>query len=382
MRVFACLFALCMFYSVEKIHAQTDSFLYDGIMRNYNVHVPPGFSDSDTLPMVFNLHGLLMNATSQEAYSEFSPIADREKFIVVYPNGISNSWNAFNVPYHGGVDDVGFLSALIDTVHKYYHINLNRVYSTGMSNGGFMSYRLACELSERIAAIASVTGSMTDSMMYYCNPSHPVPVMRIHGTADLIVNFNGSGAITSAEGSNDYWIQQNNCPGNPMVLVLPNNSITDNCTAEWNGWTPCDSESEVIFYKVTAGGHTWPGASDMFGGIAGATNQDFDASEAIWQFFNRYDLQGKRNPVSTHEIEYKPEISFYPNPANDFLTVEINNTETKNILLTDMAGKSIVESMNLQENRIILPLKNIPRGMYLLVCEGSGMKIVKKILLQ
>lgn len=382
MRLISCLLLCGILFSLKKTEAQTDSFVYDGIMRNYNVHVPPGFSDSDTLPMVFNLHGLLMNATSQEVYSEFSPIADRENFIVVYANGINNSWNTLGTPYHSGVDDVGFLSTLIDTMHKYYHINLDRVYSTGMSNGGFMSYRLACELSERIAAIASVTGSMTDSMIYYCNPSRPMPVMRIHGTSDLIVNFNGSGGITSAEGSNDYWIQQNNCPGNPIVLALPDNSVNDNCSAEWNAWTPCDNESEVIFYKVNAGGHTWPGATDMFGGIAGATNQDFEASEVIWEFFNRYDLQGKREPVSSHPLESKPEISFYPNPANDFLTVEINNTETKNILLTDMTGKNIVASMYSQENVITLPLKNIPRGIYFLVCEGNGMKVVKKILLQ
>ncbi len=382
MRVIICLLLFGILFPFKKTEAQTDSFIYDGIMRNYNVHVPPGFSDSDTLPMVFNLHGLLMNATSQEAYSEFSPIADRENFIVVYANGINNSWNTLGTPYHSGVDDVGFLSALIDTMHKYYHINLNRVYSTGMSNGGFMSYRLACELSERIAAIASVTGSMTDSMIYYCSPSRPMPVMRIHGTNDLIVNYNGSGAISSADTCNEFWTFRNNCPPDVLLQPIPDAVTSDNCTAEKTARVNCDNQSEVVFYKINGGGHTWPGAIDMFGGIAGATNQDFEASEVIWEFFNRYDLQGKREPVSSHPLESKLEISFYPNPANDVLTVEVNNTEKKNILLADMTGKSIAESMNSHENRITLPLKNIPRGMYLLVCEGSGMKVVKKILFQ
>lgn len=383
MRVFICLLLSGTLISLKNMQAQTDSFMYDGIMRNYNVHLPPGFSGSDTLPLVFNLHGLLMNATSQETYSEFSPIADRERFIVVYANGINNSWNTFNIPYHGGVDDVGFLSALLDTLHKNYHINLNRVYSTGMSNGGFMSYRLACELSERIAAIASVTGSMTDSMMYYCNPSRPVPVMRIHGTNDLIVNYNGGGNIMSVDTSNSFWIQRNNCPTNPNVIQIPNIVTNDNCTAEKSAWTPCDNQSEVIFYKVNAGGHTWPGAADMFGGIAGATNQDFEASEAIWEFFNQYDLQGKREPVSAQQPGRKTEFLFYPNPANDFIQVELLNDLIEKIYLTDVAGKIFSEVFTQKENnKAKLSVKNIPRGMHLLVYEGSGTKIVKKVLLQ
>lgn len=382
MRVVSCLFLMCMLFSPEKTHAQTDSFLYDGIMRNYNVHVPPGFSDSDTLPLVLNLHGLLMNAVSQETYSGFSPIADRERFIVVYANGISNSWNTFNIPYHGGVDDVGFLSALIDTLHTHYHINLNRVYSTGMSNGGFMSYRLACELSGRIAAIASVTGSMTDSMMYYCNPARPVPVMRIHGTSDLIVNYNGSAAILPVDTCNAYWKHRNACPGAVDVQAIPNMVTNDNCTAERYTWTDCDNQSQVVFYKITDGGHTWPGADDMFGGIAGATNRDFNASEAIWEFFNQYDLQGKREPVSNIPPEMQSIISVYPNPAHDFVTIELNNTHIKHISLTDMTGKEITGTSEIRGQTAFLPLHRVGCGMYLLVCEGSGTKVVQKIVLQ
>lgn len=383
MRTTLCILVINIVFSYKNTHAQTDSFVYDGLMRSYHVHTPPGFSDSDTLPLVFNLHGLLMNATSQEAYSEFSPIADRERFIVVYGNGIGNSWNAFNIPYHGGVDDVGFLSALIDTMHKYYHINLNRVYSTGMSNGGFMSYRLACELSERIAAIASVTGSMTDSMMYYCNPSRPVPVMRIHGTNDLIVNYNGGGNILSVDTCNSFWIQRNNCTAQVDLQIIPDNVPSDNCTAEKTTRPACDNQSEVVLYKINGGGHTWPGVVDMFGGIAGNTNQDFEASEAIWEFFNRYDLQGKREPVSVQQPEGKQEILFYPNPATDFIQVEPMNDFVEKICLTDVAGKVLVEVSKQKENASVhLPVKNIPRGMHLLVCEGYGIKIVKKILLQ
>jgi len=382
MRATIYLFTAICLLAVVKSHAQTDSFIYDGIMRNYNVHVPPSFSSNDTLPVVFSLHGLLMNASSQETYSEFSPLADSENFIVVYPNGLNNSWNSNGSPYHSGVDDVGFLSAIIDTLHQRYHIDLNRVYSCGMSNGGFMSYRLACELSNRIAAIASVTGSMTDSMMFYCAPSRPVPVMRIHGTSDLIVNYNGVGGISSAEASNDYWVQFNSCPASPAVVQIPNNNTGDNCTAEKSVWTPCSNQSEVVFYKVNGGGHTWPGSPDLFGGLGGATNQDFDASEAIWDFFNQYDLNGKRNPLSVKQLNSEPAITIYPNPANDFITVKLGQSRATLIRLTDLAGKTLAESERAGKESILLPVKNVQSGMYFLVCEGNGTIIVKPVLIQ
>ena len=163
--------------------------MHDGVLRDYNFRVPSGYDGSTALPLVINMHGYTSNASQQEFYSNMTPIAEEQNFFVVYPNGIGNAWNVGfpGVPFVNGVDDVGFINALIDTLTNNYLVDLTRVYSTGMSNGGYMSYRLACELNDRITAIASVTGSMNDSMRYHCYNPQSIPVLEIHGTDDPTV---------------------------------------------------------------------------------------------------------------------------------------------------------------------------------------------------
>ena len=168
-----CIPALFLLFSFS-VQGQTDSFMHNGIMRTYAINVPDNYHSGVQFPLVLNLHGAGTTGALQRFYSQFDAVSDTGKFLVVYPDGINMLWNSgFAAPYGSGVDDVGFLSALIDTMHAHYNIDINRVYSTGMSNGGFMSYMLACELNDRIAAIASVTGSFADSALFYCNPTQP-----------------------------------------------------------------------------------------------------------------------------------------------------------------------------------------------------------------
>ncbi|HXH19072.1 MAG TPA: T9SS type A sorting domain-containing protein [Chitinophagales bacterium] len=359
-----------------NLNAQMDSILYDGLVRTYMVHVPPSFSGSDTLPLVFSLHGLLMNAQSQSDLSEFNPIADRERFIVVYPNGVNNSWNTFGMPYHGGVDDVGFISALIDTIHREYHIDLTRVYSCGMSNGGFMSYRLACELNNRIAAIASVTGSMTDSMVHYCAPSRPFPILHFHGTADPIVNYNGAVNIRSVNDALEYWRQYNNCPA-VVETRLPDINQGDNTTVTKLSWGLCDDAAEVIHYKIEGGGHTWPGNTENFFGVGGAINLDIKASEIIWEFFKQYTLPEFQ--VSVTPVSEKAFIPVYPNPAEDVLTISADEP-LKHIQLTDLSGKTMIYLSTENAHSLSLTIESLSPGMYLLICETEKISSVTKIL--
>lgn len=383
-------FALCVLPFITSIlsaSAQNGSILHDGIQRTYIVHAPPDFTSADTLPLVFSLHGLGMTAQWQSDLSQFNPIADRERFIVVYPQGLTNTtglnaWNTFSAPYHSGVDDVGFISALIDTLFRDYHIDLSRVYSCGMSNGGFMSYRLACELDGKIAAIASVTGCMTDSMEFYCAPSRPFPVMHFHGTADPIVAYDGAGSIKSVPASLEYWIQYNHCPSVPDVDSIPDINTSDNTTAAKIYWGPCDGNAEVIHYKVFAGGHTWPGSPEDFFGVGGNINLDIMASEIIWEFFNRYSLP--ENTVSTPQRdEENAIISLYPNPVEDLLNIKVAVNESGKIHLSDIAGNKIMErkfnAHNAPES-LSLNVNNLPAGMYLLTFESAREAGVFKIL--
>lgn len=362
--------------------AQTASFMHGGVQRTYILHLPTGFSASETLPLVLNLHGLTQTGQAQSDMSKLNAIADRERFIVVHADGLNLSWNAISGTYYGGVDDVGFLSALIDTINRDYHINLNRVYSTGMSNGGFMSYRLACELSHRIAAIASVTGTMTDSMTHYCNPSRPVPVLHFHGTTDPVVSYTGGGGMTPVMDALDYWVNHNNCPASFSTTPMPNTVTTDNCTVSKLYWGMGDQQSEVIHYKVIGGGHTWPGSGNNFFGLVGNLNDDVNASEIIWEFFNRHSLQGGINSVN-EAFSQANSISVFPNPVQNILNIEWNETEISSIQLTDVSGRIITETIPESSSALLqLSVNNLPSGIYLLHCttdEGTQvMKVAKE----
>ena len=282
------------------------TILHDGLDRSYILYVPTSYSANNSTPLVLNLHGYSSNSGQQMIYSNFYPIADTEGFILVHPQGTIDEmgfafWNVGNGFNNNEVDDVGFLSALIDTIASQYNINTNRVYSMGMSNGGFMSYRLACELSNKIAAISSVTGSMNETQMNLCSPEHPIPVMQIHGTSDPTVLYEGNSlwGIEAIEDVISYWVNFNQCDLNPIFNNIPNINTLDFCEAEHYIYENGLNGSSVEFYKIINGGHTWPGALIPLTG--NNTNQDFNASEKIWEFFNKYDLNGLINNTAIQE---------------------------------------------------------------------------------
>jgi polyhydroxybutyrate depolymerase len=292
-KIFTLLICLPLFtFGQQTIDA---SINHGGLERDYTLYIPASYSAGNEAPLLFNFHGYTSNAWQQAFYSNFNTVADDEGFIIVYPEGtLDNTGTShWNVGWGGStVDDIGFTSALIDSISADYSINQDRVYSTGMSNGGFMSYQLACELSDRIAAIASVTGSMNMGWFNSCNPNHPMPIMEIHGTADGNVPYATIPSIM------DYWANFNNCNSSAIITNVPNTSTTDGCTAEHQIWENGNNGSTVEHYKIIGGEHSWPGA--LFPN--GVTNQDIDASEKIWEFFSKYDINGLISPTSISNI--------------------------------------------------------------------------------
>ena len=292
-KIFTLLICLPLFtFGQQTIDA---SINHGGLERDYTLYIPASYSAGNEAPLLFNFHGYTSNTWQQAFYSNFNTVADDEGFIIVYPEGtLDNTGTShWNVGWGGStVDDIGFTSALIDSISADYSINQDRVYSTGMSNGGFMSYQLACELSDRIAAIASVTGSMNMGWFNSCNPNHPMPIMEIHGTADGNVPYATIPSIM------DFWANFNNCNSSAIITNVPNTSTTDGCTAEHQIWENGNNGSTVEHYKIIGGEHSWPGA--LFPN--GVTNQDIDASEKIWEFFSKYDINGLISPTSISNI--------------------------------------------------------------------------------
>ena len=269
----------------------TATITHDALQREYILYVPASYTGSTAVPLVFNFHGYGSNATEQMWYGDFRAIADTAGFIIVHPNGMldGNGTTHFNVGWGGStIDDVGFTSALLDSISADYNINADRIYSTGMSNGGFMSYHLACQLSDKIAAIASVTGSMSPITYNACNPQHPTAILEIHGTSDGTVPYTGASFSKSVSDVLNYWVNYNNSNSTPSVTNIPDINTSDGSTVEHMIYYGGDDDVTVEHLKITGGGHTWSGSA--FGGAG--TNYDIDASVEVWKFFMRYDING------------------------------------------------------------------------------------------
>ena len=301
------------------------SITHGGIQRDYILYVPANYTPGTEVPLVFNFHGYTSNATQQMWYGDFRAIADTAGFIIIHPEGTLDDQGAthWNVGWGGSnVDDIGFTSALIDSIASEYSINQDRIYSTGMSNGGFMSYQLACELSDRIAAIASVTGSMNIGWFNSCNPNHPMPVMEIHGTLDPTVPYSASSFTESIPDIMNYWANFNNCNSTPIVTNVLDINTIDGCTAEHQIWENGNNGATVEHYKIIGGEHSWPGA--LFPN--GVTNQDINATEKIWEFFAKYDIYGLITPTNIKNIT--------------------TNSSTKLIKIVDVLGRITIPKAN------------------------------------
>lgn len=374
--------AMSVFLLTWRAGAQTTvqgSFIHGGIARTYRIYVPAIYNSSVPVPLVLNLHGYGSNNTSQEAYGDFRPIADTANFIIVHPNGTLDGsgnlyWNSFGWSL---VDDVGFLSALIDTVSAAYTIDENSIYSTGMSNGGFMSYDLACSLSSRIAAIASVTGSMTPGHKNSCVPLRPVPVMQIHGTADATVPYNGSATMVHIDSLVKFWVQYNNCLPAPAITALPDVNATDGCTAERHLFSGGAMGSTVELYKVNGGGHSWPGAPVNIN----VTNMDFSASREIWRFFRKYKLSGLTGEEPGPGLS---SLSVFPNPADGIFYLKTENPDGRQpgIKIYNVLGEPVAARVqpggNSGEVQIDLSLQ--PEGIYFVLLSLEGFTKKGKII--
>ena len=364
--------SLILISNLFIVKAQTtvvDSIFIGGQYRNYRLYVPAIYTGATARPLIINLHGYTSNAQQQQLYSNFMPIADTANFLMVYPNGTFSSGQRFwNAGISGAlVNDIAFLNALIDSLDLTYNINLNRVYSTGMSNGGYMSHTLACELSNRITAIASVTGSIfTTQYGSNCHPMRPVPVMQIHGTSDPTVPYIGSSTSMPIDTVVKYWVKKNNCNTSATFSNVPNTNTADGCTAEHYLYSGGTNGSTVEFFKIIGGLHTWPGFP--FGGVG--TNLDMNASKEIWRFFSKYTLS---NLTTVNENESLTQsLVVYPNPATSVLSFNIDNIES--VIIADVLGK-IVLSETVQANSI--SVNNLNSGIYFLSVKTQSGAVAK-----
>jgi len=261
------------------------NFTVDEVARSAFIYVPQSYDPTTPAPLVLSFHGFASMPLQQRRFSAWDALADEHGFIVAYPQGTGFPlrWNSGTLGFGDSAsDDVAYVGALIDEIAKAYCVDDARVYANGLSNGGGMSHRLACELSDRITAIGGVAGYYT---LETCEPTRAVPVIVFHGDADMIVPIEGTKGDFPTPAIEDWvlaWSVRNACQTVEALEPVG--------TVEITRYTDCTDDADVVYYRVGGGGHTWPGGGEQFEFISGAVNRDVDASALMWAFFSRYSL--------------------------------------------------------------------------------------------
>ena len=348
--------------------AQEDLYVtleHDGENRNFLLYLPSSYSDvGQPMPMVFNFHGFGSSSFQQRGYSDMNRVAEQEGFIVCYPSGIDSAWNV-DWAFGSTADDIGFTEAIIDTLTTTYNINPGRIYSCGMSNGGFFSYHLACNLSDRIAAVASVTGSFSPNMMQNCQPSRTVPAMEIHGTEDSVVPYDGlAGTAEPIEDVIAFWVNHNNCSSSFETIEIDDINVNDNSTVTLNYYKECDDDTEVLFAIVDGGGHTWPKSPLLLG----MTNLDYDASQEIWNFFEKHKIAA----IASNDYIDRPAFAIYPNPSSSIVNLD---SRVDAYTLYTLDGKQLQSGTN-----HTVDLEALLSGIYLLRLESKSHSSIKRVI--
>jgi len=278
----------CVGGTCENEIVESFEFNDNGQIRDYYLYQPNSIQEN--APLVFVLHGYSGSAGGIMGYSGMNEVAAEHGFAVCYPQGLEDDsgYNFWNVGYEFHqdemVDDVAFLSSLANYLQNEYGFNSQNTFSTGMSNGGDMSYMLACQANDVFSAIAPVAGCMMEEIYNTCDSS-PIPVFEIHGRDDNVTlwdgdmgNNDGWGAYYSTQEGIDFWVHNNDCMSNESTF-LPNINNSDGSYIINHRYFDCDEDAEVWLYEIVGGGHDWPGSSG---------NMDIQSSEEIWAFFSQY----------------------------------------------------------------------------------------------
>lgn len=280
-----------------------DQMNHNGITREFYYYTPSSWNGTDELPLLIVLHGLTQTAGGIMAITEFNVIAEDNNFIVCYPDGINNAWNANMNVSVSQEDDLGFIEQLATHFQTDFNTNPLRQYLCGFSNGGFMSHKIACESSMCFAGMATVSGGMSDTVYQNCNPSYAPNILHIHGTLDPVVSYLGSATTgVSTDDMLAFWQDHLGCDLTPTFSAMPNPNLLDLSYPERYIYANC-SPGQLDFIKIVGGGHQWPGISTVVGGL-GTINMDFYSPQIIWDF-----LDGKECPNAAGLIEADAHIN-------------------------------------------------------------------------
>lgn len=299
--------------SIQQPGASTMHELkHGGLTRTFGLYLPEGYNPRDSHPLVIALHGGGGDANKWPGFTNngFERLADRDQFLLVYPEGIEGQWNdKRNVQdfaaQRDNVDDIGFIGALIDSLIANYRVDRNRIYVTGASNGGMMTNYVGAEFSNKVAAIATVIASIPDNLLPLMRPTDPISVLMINSTEDPLVRWGGgvvkfgnkeTGSVVSVEKTVQFWVNHNSANLQPEVTELPDRDPEDGTQVTKVVYRGGAGNTEVVLYTIKGGGHTWPAFEDTRGALmkfvvnemVGNKSRDIDACQTIWEFFQNH----------------------------------------------------------------------------------------------
>ena len=355
----------------EIAYGKPDTLDFQDLARLYRIYIPGGPVTRKSYPLVINLHGEGDNAQDQMDWTAMNVIAEREGFIVVYPEGVDGTWNT---SLQGEIDDVGFINELLDEIVSKYPVDNDRIYVCGFSTGGIMASTLAAELSYRIVCFATVSGAPDYTELSI--PPRKIPALVIHGTDDHKVDF------TYAENLVNYWNDHNSATLR-ITEQLPDTDPSDSCTVEKLTYSDAQQACDVLMYKIIKGGHmSWPGAY-LQPDTTQFLNRDIDANIEIWNFFKQYRLSDfiSSVPGIEHDLSI---INIMPNPFSDYTSIEYEliHPETLKITFYNQFGKQvdvIKERHQKGLNRITWTPNNLADGIYYFRLEAGEQEASGKV---
>jgi len=337
----------------------------DGLSRSYYLHIPEDMPEG--APLVFVLHGYGGTASEMMNSVGINQIADEKGFAACYPQGTKGPWgdNAWNAGYtNQTVDDVNFLSTLVSYLQEEHGLSKQSTFSTGISNGGDMSYLLACQRPDISTAVAPVAGCLMNWIFDSCQESLPVSVFEIHGTRDNITLWEGDPSYASVGrpgymSTSDmigFWVEKNQCTQN-MVDTLPDPDGGDFVISEKH--TGGIDGNEVWLYTIVGGGHDWPG---VWG------TDDINASEEIWKFFSQF----INTNVSGSMHRGKGEIRIFPNPVNNRVTIKTGGASIEKVMLHNSLGMCIPVNHTISQESVLLSMEDMIPGIYIVQLYGKS----------
>lgn len=388
---------LFLFLGVCCQHLQAqykrDSVFVGGEVRYFNIYLPKHYSSYSAFPLVMAFHGAGGTGwTSIKYQSKLSKKADAEHFIVVYPEGkrfqtsTYCGWNAGDCcdpSSTNNVDDVGFVNILLDTLLSRYDIDDTRIYAVGSSNGAMFSLRLACELSERITAVAVNAGTQT---FFDCHPWRPVSIINFHSVMDSTVVYNG-GLGSESPIYNVYFVSQDS-----MMNIWKNVNGCQSIDTIFNGGDSAytfirisDCACNYVkmdFYTTSDGGHSWPG-----GGYSGRpVSQELIATDLLWDFFKQHVISCQQpewpDITAINSLSADGSMKIYPNPVMDgrFQLFTTHSQPQADLTIFDLQGKAI--QTQITESHLTTVTLDCPQGIYVLQLKLHDKVFFGKIIVQ